>query len=163
MRTIERSSAFKRDYKRAKKTPRHGRDVDSLVSTVVALLLSDQVLPERQVLLARAHADTTEYSRSSSPATGQPSVTGGMTSASCYSARSAVIGSILAARHAGTKAAASATAVRIRNAVSRVSGSSRFTPNSIDSIHRVPTQLATSPITVPAATEIGRASCRERV
>src|ERR1039458_5489923 len=63
----------------------------------------------RQVLLVRAHADTTEYSRSSSPATGQPSVTGGMTSASCYSARSAVIGSILAARHAGTKAAASAT------------------------------------------------------
>ena len=46
MRTIERSSAFKRDYKRAKKTPRHGRDVDSLVSTVVALLLSDQVLPK---------------------------------------------------------------------------------------------------------------------
>jgi mRNA interferase YafQ len=46
MRTIERSSAFKRDYKRAKKTPRHGRAVDSLVSTVVALLLSDQVLPE---------------------------------------------------------------------------------------------------------------------
>jgi mRNA interferase YafQ len=46
MRTIERSSAFKRDYKRARATPRHGRDVDSLVSTVVALLLSDQVLPE---------------------------------------------------------------------------------------------------------------------
>src|ERR1035438_503726 len=46
MRTIERSSAFKRDYKRAKATPRHRKDVDSLVSTVVALLLSDQVLPE---------------------------------------------------------------------------------------------------------------------
>jgi mRNA interferase YafQ len=46
MRTIERSSAFKRDYKRAKATPRHSQDVDSLVSTVVALLLSDQVLPE---------------------------------------------------------------------------------------------------------------------
>src|ERR1017187_456834 len=46
MRTIERSSAFKRDYKRAKATPRHGKDVESRVSTVVALLLSDQVLPE---------------------------------------------------------------------------------------------------------------------
>jgi hypothetical protein len=30
MRTIERSSAFKRDYKRAKATPRHGKDLDSL-------------------------------------------------------------------------------------------------------------------------------------
>src|ERR1039457_799197 len=46
MRTIERSSAFKRDYKRAKATPRHRKDVDSLVSTVVALLLSYQALPE---------------------------------------------------------------------------------------------------------------------
>ncbi|MGD0774564.1 MAG: type II toxin-antitoxin system YafQ family toxin [Candidatus Solibacter sp.] len=45
MRTIERSSAFKRDYKRVKATPRHRRDVDLLVSTVVALLLSDRVLP----------------------------------------------------------------------------------------------------------------------
>jgi uncharacterized protein (DUF433 family) len=40
MRTIERSSAFKRDYKRAKAKPRHSKDVDSLVSTVVALLPS---------------------------------------------------------------------------------------------------------------------------
>jgi mRNA interferase YafQ len=46
MRTIERSSAFERDYKRAKATPRHGKDVDSLVSTVVTLLLSDRALPE---------------------------------------------------------------------------------------------------------------------
>ena len=45
MRTIERSSAFKRDYKRAKATPRHRRDVDSLMSTVVAALVSDKVLP----------------------------------------------------------------------------------------------------------------------
>jgi mRNA interferase YafQ len=45
MRTIERSSAFKRDYKRAKATPRHRKDVDSQVSTIVALLLSDRVLP----------------------------------------------------------------------------------------------------------------------
>ena len=38
MRTIERLSAFKH-------APRHRKDVDSLVSTVVALLMSDQVLP----------------------------------------------------------------------------------------------------------------------
>jgi len=43
---IERSSAFKRDYKRAKATPRHGKDVESLVSTVVTLLLSDRALPD---------------------------------------------------------------------------------------------------------------------
>lgn len=47
MRTIERSSAFKRDYKRIKATPRHSKDVDSLVSAIVALLLADQALPER--------------------------------------------------------------------------------------------------------------------
>ncbi len=46
MRAIERSTAFKRDFKRAKATRRHGQDVDSLVSTVVALLVSDQVLPK---------------------------------------------------------------------------------------------------------------------
>jgi mRNA interferase YafQ len=46
MRTIERSSAFKRDFKRAKATPRHGKDVGSRVSTIVTLLLSDQTLPE---------------------------------------------------------------------------------------------------------------------
>src|SRR5450759_2816026 len=46
MRTIERSSAFKRDYQRAKATPRHSKDLESRVSTAVALLLSDQVLPE---------------------------------------------------------------------------------------------------------------------
>ncbi|MDP2999027.1 MAG: type II toxin-antitoxin system YafQ family toxin [Bryobacterales bacterium] len=52
MRTIERSSAFKRDYKRAKATPHHSKDLESRVSTAVALLLSDQVLPEN----ARDHA-----------------------------------------------------------------------------------------------------------
>ncbi len=45
MRTIERSSAFKRDYKRAKATPRHRKDLDSLVSAVVTLL-SDEILSE---------------------------------------------------------------------------------------------------------------------
>ena len=46
MRTIERSSAFKRDFKRAKATPRHIRDLDSLLSAVLTLLLEDQPLPE---------------------------------------------------------------------------------------------------------------------
>lgn len=46
MRTIERSSAFKRDYKRVKATPRHSKDADSLVSAIVASLLADQALPE---------------------------------------------------------------------------------------------------------------------
>ena len=46
MRTIERSSAFKRDFKRVRATPRHSKDVDSFVSTVVASLLIDQALPE---------------------------------------------------------------------------------------------------------------------
>ena len=57
MRTIERSSAFKRDYKRAKATPRHSKDVDSRVSTVVALLLSDRVLPQN----TRDHALTGDW------------------------------------------------------------------------------------------------------
>lgn len=46
MRAIERSSAFKRDYKRAKATPRHSKNVNSLLSTVLDLLLSDQALPK---------------------------------------------------------------------------------------------------------------------
>ncbi len=45
MRTIERSSAFKRDFKRAKATPRHSRNLNALVATVVTLLLSDKMLP----------------------------------------------------------------------------------------------------------------------
>ncbi len=44
MRTIERSSAFKRDYKRVKATPRH-RNVDALLTEVLSLLLDDQPLP----------------------------------------------------------------------------------------------------------------------
>lgn len=47
MRTIERSTAFKRDYKRVKATPRHNKDIDSLVSAVITLLLTDQALPSR--------------------------------------------------------------------------------------------------------------------
>ena len=47
MRTIERSSAFKRDFKRAKAGPRHRHNLDSLVSTVVTRLASDQILPNK--------------------------------------------------------------------------------------------------------------------
>ena len=46
MRTIDRSTAFKRDYKRVKATPRHSKDVELLVSTILTLLLADQALPE---------------------------------------------------------------------------------------------------------------------
>jgi mRNA interferase YafQ len=47
MRTIDRAGAFKRDYKRAKTSPRHRQDVDALVSGVVALLVADQDIPEQ--------------------------------------------------------------------------------------------------------------------
>lgn len=46
MRTIERSSAFKRDYRRVKATPRHRHDLDGLLLAALALLAGDQPLPE---------------------------------------------------------------------------------------------------------------------
>lgn len=46
MRTIERASAFKRDYKRVMATPRHAKDIGSGFSLIVDLLLADQTLPE---------------------------------------------------------------------------------------------------------------------
>jgi mRNA interferase YafQ len=45
MRTIERSSAFRRDFKRAKAVPRHRNDLDSLLSTVITRLATDKELP----------------------------------------------------------------------------------------------------------------------
>ena len=45
MRTIERSSAFQRDYMRTKATPRYRKELGSLLSDVVSLLLTDDVLP----------------------------------------------------------------------------------------------------------------------
>ena len=45
MRTINRSTAFKRDSKRIKATPQHKKDIDSLLEAVLVLLLADQVLP----------------------------------------------------------------------------------------------------------------------
>jgi mRNA interferase YafQ len=58
MRTIEWSSAFKRDYKRAKVTPRYKRELESLVSAVVTLLLTDDVLPR----IYRDHALAGDWS-----------------------------------------------------------------------------------------------------
>lgn len=45
MRTIERATAFKRDYKRIKSSPHHAKDIDSLLSAVLTLLLVDHPLP----------------------------------------------------------------------------------------------------------------------
>ncbi len=45
MRTIERSTAFKRDYKRVKSTPRHAKDIEDLLMEVLGQLLTDQTLP----------------------------------------------------------------------------------------------------------------------
>lgn len=47
MRTIERVSAFKRDFKRVKATPRHSKDIDQLLSAIVEKLLVDEKLPPR--------------------------------------------------------------------------------------------------------------------
>ena len=46
MRTIERASAFKRDYKRVLATPLHTKDLGPRLSSLVALLLADKALPE---------------------------------------------------------------------------------------------------------------------
>jgi mRNA interferase YafQ len=46
MRTIEWATAFKRDYKRVKATPRHKDDVEGLLEAVLEALLADQALPE---------------------------------------------------------------------------------------------------------------------
>jgi len=45
MRTIERSSAFRRDYRRVKSIPRHAKDIDALLAKVLTALLMDQILP----------------------------------------------------------------------------------------------------------------------
>ena len=45
MRTIERATVFKRDYKRIKATPRHAKDLEDLLAEVFSLLLTDQALP----------------------------------------------------------------------------------------------------------------------
>jgi len=57
MRTIERSSVFKRDYKRIKATPRY-KNVDSLISDILELLVLDKLLPEKN----RDHALSGDWS-----------------------------------------------------------------------------------------------------
>jgi mRNA interferase YafQ len=47
MRTIERATIFKRDYKRVKVAPRHSKDLDQLLSAILEHLLGDHVLPPR--------------------------------------------------------------------------------------------------------------------
>jgi len=44
---IERSTAFKKDYKRIKVTPRYRKDLDSLLSDILQLLLADKALSEK--------------------------------------------------------------------------------------------------------------------
>jgi len=46
MRTIERTGAFRRDFKREKRG-QHRRDIDSLVSDLVTLLAEDKALSEK--------------------------------------------------------------------------------------------------------------------
>jgi len=46
MRTIEWTTAFKRDYRRIKATPRH-RDIEVLLPEVVSLLANDGPLQEK--------------------------------------------------------------------------------------------------------------------
>ncbi len=47
MRTIEWTNAFRRDYKRIKATPRH-KDIETLLSETVELLVEDNPLPEKR-------------------------------------------------------------------------------------------------------------------
>ncbi len=46
MRTIERTKAFKHDYKR-EKSGQHKRDMESPVSTAISLLAEDRTLPDK--------------------------------------------------------------------------------------------------------------------
>ncbi len=46
MRAIERSSAFKKDFKRVKNTPYHRKDLDALLVDILTLLVSDRPLPD---------------------------------------------------------------------------------------------------------------------
>jgi mRNA interferase YafQ len=47
MRKIERSSVFKRDYKRVKSTPKYHKSIEMLLSDVISILMSNKVLPEK--------------------------------------------------------------------------------------------------------------------
>ena len=45
MREIERSSVFKRDFKRIYSNPRHKRDIEGLLLSAIDLLVLDELLP----------------------------------------------------------------------------------------------------------------------
>ena len=47
MRTINRSTVFKKDYKRAKSNLRHNSDLTELISMVITLLADDKPLPDK--------------------------------------------------------------------------------------------------------------------
>ncbi len=47
MRTIERASAFKKDYKRVRSTPKHRNDIESLLKEALICLVNDQQLPTK--------------------------------------------------------------------------------------------------------------------
>jgi mRNA interferase YafQ len=46
MRTIKRSTSFKKDFKRVLATPRHAQDAPQLLQAVLTLLVEDKPLPE---------------------------------------------------------------------------------------------------------------------
>ena len=46
MRSIERASAFKKDFKRVKATPKHAKNIDGLLENVLELLITNQPLPD---------------------------------------------------------------------------------------------------------------------
>ncbi|NBT69250.1 MAG: type II toxin-antitoxin system YafQ family toxin [Betaproteobacteria bacterium] len=47
MLSIERSTAFKRDFKRVRSTPMHTKDIESLLVKVIGLLVDEKVLPQQ--------------------------------------------------------------------------------------------------------------------
>lgn len=46
MRTIKRPVAFRKDYKRVKSNPKHAQNVEKLLAAALALLATDQLLPD---------------------------------------------------------------------------------------------------------------------
>jgi mRNA interferase YafQ len=46
MRTVEYSSAFRRDYKRVKAIPRYRGNLDAMLSALLELLVDDKSLPD---------------------------------------------------------------------------------------------------------------------
>ena len=56
MRTIERTNAFRRDFKREMRG-QHRRDLEALLTSIISLLIEDKPLPERN----RDHALAGEW------------------------------------------------------------------------------------------------------